>query len=112
MLVIFCASISSPTASLRLFAPADLRSFAHGAGGDRFSRLTTIPVGEGALLLRQLPRVAKERVREMDLSGQKAGRRSWSTTRAAEGRGLVRRFAYPDLHRTALLKAPKIKYPP
>ena len=38
----------------------------------------------------------------MDLTGQKAGRRSWSTTRAAEGRGWDRRLACLVLHRSVL----------
>ena len=85
---------------------------AQGPVGTDFSVLPELWFGGMHQMLRLVPSVTEERVREMDLSGQKAGRRSWITTRAAEGRGLVRRFAFPSLHRTALLKAPKIKYPP
>ena len=100
LLLVLIYSLPRPFGPLRTEAP-----------GGRLSHFSTISVGVDAPLLRQPPNVAKERVREMDLSGQKAGRRSWFTTRAAEWRGVVRRFARPDLHRTALLKAPQIKYP-
>ena len=73
------------SSSIRSLGPSVLRAW--GPWGLLFSSNHNLCWGQCTLVLRQPPNAAIGRVREMDLSRQKAGRRSRITTRAAEGRG-------------------------